>query len=253
LLFHIYTAQIVYTVLVPFIKTSIILQYLRIFQPPWKLSFMYIGCWTVQWSMTIGYIVCLFLSIFLCTPRAKFWSPLSTGHCLNTGRIETTTGAFNVASDFLLLLLPQYEIWKLHISRRKKMGVSAVFFFAFGACITSVIRLIYSIRMAQSGDISYNVALLGTCTLAEMSIGIVCCCMPVFPRFFQVVGTKVRTFASTTFSMKAFKFRTSRNIRKSTTEASESVAKNFAQDVERQVERKYEMLEDNELQHMRPA
>ena len=58
-------------------------------------------------------------------------------------------------------------------------------------CITSVLRLYYSVRLAQSGDVSYNLALMGFWTYAELSVGIVCACLPVSPRFFQTVGPKL--------------------------------------------------------------
>lgn len=58
-------------------------------------------------------------------------------------------------------------------------------------CITSILRLYYSVRLAQSGDISYNLALMGFWSYAELSVGIVCACLPVSPRFFQFIGPKL--------------------------------------------------------------
>lgn len=50
--------------------------------------------------------------------------------------------------------------------------------------------------MAQSGDISYTVAYVGTFTLAEVAIAIVCSCVPLFPRFFQEMGPKLNLIYS---------------------------------------------------------
>ena len=46
-------------------------------------------------------------------------------------------------------------------------------------------------RLAQTGDVSYNLALMGFWTFAELSAGIVCACLPVLPKFFQTIGPKV--------------------------------------------------------------
>lgn len=108
--------------------------------------------------------------------------------------------------------------------------------------------------MESSGDISYNVALLGTCTLAELSIGIVCCCLPVFPRFFQMIGPKVASFAkrSFTFSITGSKSNNSKSSRKSTIVVVKSeITGDTSQDLDGQAQRKYEILDDNELQQSR--
>lgn len=51
-------------------------------------------------------------------------------------------------------------------------------------------RLYYSVRLKQTGDASYYIGLVGLYAAIENCIGILCTCMPVFPRFFKVVGPK---------------------------------------------------------------
>lgn len=46
-------------------------------------------------------------------------------------------------------------------------------------------RLYYSVRLAQSGDTTYYVALIALWSLGEMASGFLAMCLPVSPKFFQ--------------------------------------------------------------------
>ena len=69
----------------------------------------------------------MFVAIFICSPRAKFWDPLLPGTCVNINAVNIITSVINAISDILLLVLPISCVWKLQMSSRKKLGVSAVF------------------------------------------------------------------------------------------------------------------------------
>lgn len=93
---------------------------------------MYIGCWATLSVLVVFYIAIIFLTVFACNPRDKLWNPLIlTGHCLNSLKVNSIGGGFNVVIDFVILLLPQFEIWKLHTTPKKRAAVSAVFLIAF--------------------------------------------------------------------------------------------------------------------------
>ena len=66
--------------------------------------------------------------IDLCTPREKIWNPLlDTGHCFDLYATFQTTGVFNVISDFAILILPMPSVWKLQMSLKRKMLMTAIF------------------------------------------------------------------------------------------------------------------------------
>ncbi len=69
----------------------------------------------------------MFVVIFQCNPRAKFWEPTLPGHCINIEVVDIVTAAINVVSDVVLLLLPITCIWQLQMPSRSKVAVSAVF------------------------------------------------------------------------------------------------------------------------------
>ena len=69
----------------------------------------------------------MFVVIFQCNPRAKFWNPTLPGHCINSDAVDVVTAAINVLSDIVLLLLPLKCVWELQMQSRSKVAVSAVF------------------------------------------------------------------------------------------------------------------------------
>ena len=47
-----------------------------------------------------------------------------------------------------------------------------------------------------SPDISWNIAIMGLWTWAEMSVGVLVCCLPVTPRFFSFVNPKFQSMVT---------------------------------------------------------
>ncbi|KAL9122378.1 MAG: hypothetical protein Q9187_001062 [Circinaria calcarea] len=68
---------------------------------------------------------------------------------------------------------------------KRKLGISSVFATGIFANITSIIWLVKIIQYASNPDFSYNAAIVGEWTVAELTAGIVCGCMPVLPQFFR--------------------------------------------------------------------
>lgn len=193
LLYWVNLSSILYGPTIFFIKLSILLQYLRIFVPNRKGNmFMFVGVQACIWSLFLFYLVDTIFEIALCTPRKKIWNPLMTsGRCFNTDAAFQATGIFNVISDFVILGLPMPSLWKLQMPRRKKILMMAVFATGFLACVTSILRTYYTWKIVRSPDITYNMIIMGLWAYAEITIGIIVSCLPVFPKFFKHVGPKI--------------------------------------------------------------
>lgn len=63
-----------------------------------------------------------------CHPHNKLWNPLLPGECINTTFSGTLISSVNLAVDAVLFILPQKVIWGLHMSTKRKLGVSLIFF-----------------------------------------------------------------------------------------------------------------------------
>lgn len=60
-------------------------------------------------------------------PRAKLSNPALPGRCINNYASILATSTINIASDFFVLLLPVFVVWKLKVALKRKMIISAVF------------------------------------------------------------------------------------------------------------------------------
>ncbi|KAK8070253.1 hypothetical protein PG994_006869 [Apiospora phragmitis] len=88
----------------------------------------------------------------------------------------------NAVIDLFILLLPQGIIWKLHITRQKRVGISLVF--ALGAISVSaaITRTVLAYLYAESADVAYNVSQAGVFCLVEMTAAILVLTAPTVPK-----------------------------------------------------------------------
>lgn len=116
-----------------FARLSILLQYSRIFNPTGRANLpLFLAIRICIASVFIFYFVRMFIDIFQCNPREKFWNPLiTTGHCLDGKAASKASGIFNVISDFAILIMPMPILWKLQMSLRKKLSTISVFALGF--------------------------------------------------------------------------------------------------------------------------
>ena len=49
------------------------------------------------------------------------------GTCLSTPYLILATSAINVASDFSILFLPVFAVWKLKLALKRKVSIAAIF------------------------------------------------------------------------------------------------------------------------------
>ena len=116
-----------YSAILPLLKISILVEWLGMFVPPGTRGWFFWASWFlifVQIGFAIAAIVVLNIS---CSPTNKKWEFYVEGECLDTGAIEVASASFQLASDFIILVLPQKLIWDLHMGWRKKLGVSIIF------------------------------------------------------------------------------------------------------------------------------
>lgn len=109
------------------IKVAILLQYLRVFVPPKTRNAFFWICHSLIWSICILYLTIFFSEIFECSPIKKLWKPWIEGHCVDFSQLSMIAPVFSTVSDLAMLILPQHVIWNLHMTLKKKLGISALF------------------------------------------------------------------------------------------------------------------------------
>jgi hypothetical protein len=108
---------------------AILLQYLKLFAPSRSANrFMFFGAWATVAATFIVYIVFMFWTLFYCVPRRMIWFKLVPGgKCHDFNNIILSQGAFNMASDIIILLLPTVSLWQLHVPLAKKIFITFLF------------------------------------------------------------------------------------------------------------------------------
>ncbi|KAF2501685.1 hypothetical protein BU16DRAFT_613535 [Lophium mytilinum] len=183
-LYYLHIGTLMYGITILFIKLSILIQWIRVFLTPASRGPMFWAFHALIWANIIFYVSCTFIEVWSCNPRAKIWTPLlQGGKCLNTNAIAVSSGVFNTISDIAMVLLPQRVIWKLNMSRGRKIGLSAIFLFGILACIASLVRLYYCVRVFESHDYTYYTLLMALGSFPEMTAGFLVICLPVLPKF----------------------------------------------------------------------
>lgn len=118
--------EIVYIPAIWLAKSSLLFQLIHIFTPM-KSGPVYWACHTLIWGNLAFYVCVLFIIIFECHPIDEVWNPFYGDHCINRNTVLIASGAVNVLSDLLNLLLPVWATWHLQMALRRKAGVIAVF------------------------------------------------------------------------------------------------------------------------------
>ncbi|KAL2867943.1 uncharacterized protein BJX67DRAFT_380500 [Aspergillus lucknowensis] len=211
-------SQIFYAPLIFITKLSIFLLYLRVFAQS-REGKTYRAIQLLIWFNLAFYLANFFLKIFQCIPRSKIWDKETPGRCININIPILVTAAINVVSDLLMLSLPIICVWRLQMSARKKLGISAIFAAGIFGCFASIMRLEVSVRNRDTEDKTYDWYTEILWTTAEVTCGIVASCLPALPTFFRQFFSKARI---------AFSGRTHSRISSSRGKSSEKSTESYA-------------------------
>ena len=105
-------------------KTTILCLYLRVFGIRNHFKWL---CWAMLFIVD-GYTVASFVvQLASCNPPHKFWAKDVAGSCIDDVRFDISYGCLNVITDFLIVLLPLREIWRLFMPVQEKIWASLIF------------------------------------------------------------------------------------------------------------------------------
>ncbi|KAI1258798.1 hypothetical protein F5Y18DRAFT_412152 [Xylariaceae sp. FL1019] len=167
-----------------FIKFSILTLYGTIFP---SRPFHYC-LWTVASVVGAWAISLSFVAIFQCTPIAYGWDIAVTGgYCLNYGLAVLIAGVVNIITDFTILLMPIPLILKLHVNKRKKRLLIFTFCLGGSACVVSIIRLAFALKVGTTADGSWDNIPAGLLSVVELMTGILVASIPRYRILWQKV------------------------------------------------------------------
>ncbi|KAI0444214.1 hypothetical protein F4803DRAFT_274868 [Xylaria telfairii] len=178
----------IFAVAIAFIKSAILLEWLRIFVPRGTRNPFFWVSHILLWTNILFYVAALFTINLTCIPHEKIWNRVLPGTCIDSHALDITSSTINLVIDIMILVLPQRVIWNLHIARGKRIGITFVFTVGFLGCVAASLRLYSTVVYSFSPDVTYTFSAVGLWTVAESTCGILVFAVPTVPKALSGLG-----------------------------------------------------------------
>ncbi|ATY58899.1 Extracellular membrane CFEM domain [Cordyceps militaris] len=195
---YFYAQQILYLFLVTSIKMSLLFFYLSIFPGRGVRAVLWL---TMAVTAVFG-LTFMLLSVFQCTPVRFYWlryvQPLD-GHCTRINLLGWIHGGVSVAIDVWMIGIPLFQIRKLELHWKKKVGAAIMFLTGTFVTIVSALRLRSLIYFANSINPTWDEVPVALWATIEINVGLMCACLPTLRLI--LVRMWPRVFGSTINSL----------------------------------------------------
>ncbi|KAF6811744.1 integral membrane protein [Colletotrichum plurivorum] len=172
--------EIAYGIACPLSKLAVLTMFYRIFSASniLRLCVFAIAFGLVGWGIAV-----VGVSIFTCTPVARFWDQTIPGTCIDSSKFYIGITVPNIVFDLLTVALPIHEVWRLQMGRDKKLAITGVFLLGGSVVLASVARLVLFIiyrpgEGASGNNLSQTVIIPHAASAVETCLAIVGACLP---------------------------------------------------------------------------
>ncbi|RYP68706.1 hypothetical protein DL771_006507 [Monosporascus sp. 5C6A] len=114
---------------------------------------------TVMVINVVAYTACIIAISLFCVPIQKLWTPWIDGTCFGRDSSDIATAWVNLAIDTAILLLPQPIIWKLNMTRERKIGVSFIFSIGLLVVACAAGRIHSNMTLDYHGNTSHDASI----------------------------------------------------------------------------------------------
>ncbi|KAF7589722.1 hypothetical protein BBP40_003920 [Aspergillus hancockii] len=168
---------VMYKTQISLAKISVCLFLLRIFQSP---LFRYTTYTIIGLNAAIA-ITWVLTDTLRCIPVHLAWDQWETkeqGRCVDFILVTFVNAFVNIGVDTIMVLMPVYEVLKLNLSSRKKLGVSVMF--AMGLVLTAVaiIRVVVFWFNRWNTNPTVQLQPIVHWSTLEVQIAVICACLP---------------------------------------------------------------------------
>ncbi|KAH8689032.1 hypothetical protein BGW36DRAFT_309012 [Talaromyces proteolyticus] len=177
-------ATILYLFIVALVKCAILSEWTNLFFPKGTRNWLTYIWWTSGALISSLSFILFVLDLVNCTPFSGNWDPLAQGrYCrFSVPAFSVASAATNLGLELIPLTIAQKVIWSMHLTWKKRLGVSVIFLISIVGCVSSTVRLYYSTRFYTSSDSSYYFSILALCTLCETTCANLVLCVPSVPK-----------------------------------------------------------------------
>ncbi|KAI1074443.1 hypothetical protein F5B20DRAFT_563736 [Whalleya microplaca] len=187
-----YTLGIVmYIFTIMLVKAAILLQLVRIFVPTGTRNFFFWLCITLTTVEVLYHLVAGLITVIPCAPFEAHLDDLAT--CSPGSQyIDLISASMNVLLDYIIFLFPQRVIWRLQMSKKRRLGISLIFAIGLLGCIAATARIgvtiYYYTHEDFYNDSTYSLSYLALLPLAETTCGLLVFCIPGTPKALTDLG-----------------------------------------------------------------
>jgi hypothetical protein len=191
-----YAGSIVYIPAAYLVKVTLLLLIARVFAVEERVAK---GIHIFIFVLLCTYIPVQTLKTWICYPIRAYWDPVGVGvfGCINQRVLFITDLTIAVITDLVIVILPIPVTWNMRLPLRKKVKI--IFMLGAGGLATGVtfLRLIKCITFLKADDVTADFVIidlttyvqpmsvevapgvsLTTASFIELTIGIVCACLP---------------------------------------------------------------------------
>ncbi|KAI8934140.1 hypothetical protein NX059_008895 [Plenodomus lindquistii] len=180
-------------------KCSILVLYKNIFDiRRFRIAVYVVLAYVVGWTISFT-----FSHLFTCYPITVFIEPYYGNKCVQTVPMFLALLYTDVIADIAILILPIPMVLSVRMRLKKKLAVIAMLTLGAAVCAVSITRVVatYSIAgeyLKHPNDVIYYTAPVFFWTNIELSLGVVCACLPTLRPiwFFFYPRTSTQTGSS---------------------------------------------------------
>lgn len=137
--------------------------------------------------MACFYLACAVAHFVFCIPRShEGWlSPTLVTRCYRANVFAIVQGVFNLVSDLFIFILPLPVLFRLKMSFKRKLGITAIFLTGLIAIVASSFGLYFRVPEANGEDLTWNGLPAAALSVVEAAVGVICASVPHIPAFFR--------------------------------------------------------------------
>ncbi|KAM0258696.1 hypothetical protein ACHAQJ_003704 [Trichoderma viride] len=175
---YFFIMEIIYLIQMPLIKLSLSLFYLYVF-PGTGIRRLLMG--TAIFNVVCG-IAFVVTAMVQCIPLDYYWTQYydfpPEGTCIDLSKFAWANAGMSLAVDLWMIILPLWQVRKLNLHWKKKIGVIVMFIMGTFVSVISLLRLKSVISFANLINPTWDQWNVAWWSTMEVNIGIICTCLP---------------------------------------------------------------------------
>ncbi|KAI0594935.1 integral membrane protein [Biscogniauxia sp. FL1348] len=171
-----YASSVVYCPTAFFTKATLLLLISRVFAVK---ETVVLGIRIFLVALLVCYLPIQGIKMAICIPVRAYWdTSVQDAHCLDQRKVFIADLCLAIITDLVILLVPIPLTWSLNMPLRKKVKIIALLGAGGAATAVTILRMVKVIQFLNSTDVTYDFTLLDLATTIEITIGLICACLP---------------------------------------------------------------------------